>query len=255
MPRNLDDVLDYFLPPAQEEESTRPNPAALPLLTVPLAPDDAVRAGLAWNLGVEWARRGARSVLVAPRDRALAPLWPEAGPGPLGCQVHYAPAHDASALAHAAIDLAVEQAAVASDGGLVLVALPREWLQHETLPRPLLRWLLLWSTPDLPDLRQNYALAKRAWLQGNDARIGLVVHGARDASDARSAFARIAGTARRHLSRSPVSYGLVVDDLQVYRATAEGRPIGLLHPQSRAARAVGDVAGMLWQDALKMNLG
>jgi hypothetical protein len=61
--------------------------------------------------------------------------------------------------------------------------------------------------------------------------------------------------AARHLGRSPQSYGLLADDLHVYRAIAARRPIGLEHPQSRAARALGDVARMLWSDAQKMSLG
>ena len=42
---------------------------------------------------------------------------------------------------------------------------------------------------------------------------------------------------------------LVVDDLHVYRAIVSRRPIGIEHPQSRAARALRDVARLVLDDA------
>jgi hypothetical protein len=98
LPRDLDDVLHYFLPvpertdgPSQEPalRSASPRcasadsvgllapvraresaPVALPILTVPVASRDVVRAAFAWNLTVELARLGARAILVAARDPA-----------------------------------------------------------------------------------------------------------------------------------------------------------------------------------------
>jgi MinD-like ATPase involved in chromosome partitioning or flagellar assembly len=52
-----------------------------------------------------------------------------------------------------------------------------------------------------------------------------------------------------------VSYGLLVDDLHIYRASVAHRPIGLEHPQSRAARALRDVAQLLLDDAQDPGLG
>jgi MinD-like ATPase involved in chromosome partitioning or flagellar assembly len=54
--------------------------------------------------------------------------------------------------------------------------------------------------------------------------------------------------ALRHLSAKLLSYGLLVDDLHVYRAIVSGRPVGLEHPQSPAARALRDVARLLLED-------
>jgi MinD-like ATPase involved in chromosome partitioning or flagellar assembly len=51
-----------------------------------------------------------------------------------------------------------------------------------------------------------------------------------------------------------VSYGLLVDDLHVYRAIVARRPIGLEHPQSPAARALRDVARLVLEDARKIAL-
>jgi MinD-like ATPase involved in chromosome partitioning or flagellar assembly len=42
-----------------------------------------------------------------------------------------------------------------------------------------------------------------------------------------------------------------MDDLHVYRSIVARRPIGLEHPQSPAARALHDVAGLLLDDAME----
>ena len=47
---------------------------------------------------------------------------------------------------------------------------------------------------------------------------------------------------------------LDVHDLDVYRAIVAQRPIGLDHPQSPAARALRDVAGLLLEDARKASV-
>ena len=69
--------------------------------------------------------------------------------------------------------------------------------------------------------------------------------------EAEEAFAKLARTTQRSLGRDLQSYGLLVDDLDVYRAIVAQRPIGLAHPQSPAARALRDVAQMLLDDARK----
>ena len=259
MPRSLEEVARFYLPePPGTGAGVRPptgtRPAALPLLTLPVAGRDAVRAAFAWNLCVELARLGAQATLVAPRDPEVAALWPETGRGPLGARAHLAPARDAEELARAALDLAVAGSAEAGEGGLVLVAVPPAWLAADTGARALWRWLLLWGTPEPDDLCEAYGLAKLAVRRGSDPLLGLVVHGVRRRAQAEQAYARVAALAARRLGRTPVSYGLLADDLHVYRAITARRPIGLEHPQSRAARALRDVAGMLWEDARKMEV-
>jgi hypothetical protein len=227
---------------------------ALPILTVPVAGRDVVRAAFAWNLTVELARLGAHAVMVAPHDPQAAPLWPEPGRGPLGAQVSYPAVRDLVGLGHAALDTAIAGAADANEGGVVVVCVPPEWLVRGAVMRPLLRWILLFGTPEKSDLRESYALTKLAYRRGSDPLVGLVIHGVRRLREAERAYGLVAGVAARHLGRSPQSYGLLADDLHVYRAIAARRPIGLEHPQSRAARALGDVARMLWNDAQKMSL-
>ncbi len=268
MPRDLSDVLDYFLPevdpPARprgaarllalrEPDRRRDRPAALPIVALPIADRDVVRQALAWNLAVEVARTGASAALVSPRTGDVATVWPEAGRGPLGTQVVLSDASDPGELARAALDVAVARAADA-DEGVVLVRLPPEWLGAAAGARALMRWILLFSSPELSDLRESYLLLKRLAHAAPEAELGLTIHGARRIGEAERAFARVAELAARHLGRELVSYGLLVDDLHVYRAIVARRPIGLEHPQSRAARALRDVAQLVLDDARRTAL-
>jgi len=109
--------------------------------------------------------------------------------------------------------------------------------------------VLLFASPDPRDLRDAYSIAKRIVRTGREPRVGVTIHGARRIGEAESAFVRISSTAQRHLRHGLVSYGLLVDDLHIYRAIVAQRPIGLEHPQSRAARALRDVARLLLEDA------
>jgi hypothetical protein len=256
--RNLGDVADYFLPragaamPGRPREGRAPRaerPAALPIVAVPMGDRDVVRAAFAWNLVVEVARLGASAALLAPEDEEPSPLWPESGPGPVGTEVVVVRAEDPSGLARSALDLAVARAAESEAGGLLLVRVPPAWLVGARDARPLLRWILLFTTCEPRELRETYALAKAALASQPEAQIGITVHGARRVADAERAFRELAAIAARRLGRKLVSYGLLVDDLHVYRGIVARRPIGLEHPQSRAARALRDVARLLLDDA------
>jgi hypothetical protein len=152
-------------------------------------------------------------------------------------------------LHRAALDVAVTRAAHAPDGGLVLVRVPPSWLLRGEDGRGLLRWSLLFTSTDRRELMETYGLAKHIVATGPDARIGVTVHGARRLADAERAYGHLADVSRRRLQRVPISYGLLVDDLHVYRALVARRPIGLTRPQSPAARALRDVARMLLSDA------
>ena len=213
-----------------------------------------VRAAYAWNLVVEVARLGRSATLLAPSDAPASPLWPEAGTGPVGAEVLLTAANGLGDLNRAALDVAVTRAAEASEGGLVLVRVPPAWLRDAPAGRALLRWVLLFSSPDRDDLRASYELAKRILGGGHESRVGITIHGARRIAEAEQAFDHVAGIALRQIGHPLVSYGLLVDDLHVYRAIVSRRPIGLEHPQSRAARALRDVTRLLLEDAEKSAL-
>jgi hypothetical protein len=275
LPRDLEDVIDYFLPGAGIPESEkvkhtsppgsprstsdpRPRarrPAALPIIAIPMGDRDVVRAAFAWNLAVEIARLGAHATLLAPDHPEGASLWPASGRGPIGAELDLVRVANLKELNHAALDVAVSKAAGPTDGGVVLARVPLSWTRQPSDSPALLRWVLLFASPDSHDLREAYGLAKQLVLSAPTTRIGLTIHGARRIGEAEDAFARIAGTAQRHLRHSVVSYGLLVDDLHVYRAIVARRPIGLEHPQSRAARALRDVARLLLDDARKQPVG
>lgn len=208
-----------------------------------------VRAAFAWNLVVEAARLGASATLLAPHESDASPLWPEVGPGPLGAEVLPTQARDLASLSRAALDVAVSRAADAADGGLVAVRVPPSWLEEGLPGRALLRWVLLFSSPERHDLQECYRLAKSVLHALPEANVGVTIHGVRQVAEAERAFHYVASVSQRHLGRPLLSYGLLIDDLHVYRAIVARRPIGLEHPQSRAARALRDVARMLLEDA------
>ena len=254
MPRDLGDVIHHFLPASEglESDSAPPRPtrpAALPIVALPVGERDVVRAAYAWNLSVEVARQGACVTLLAPSSSESSLLWPPPGRGPVGAEVVLCPAGDLVELDHAAWDLAVTRAADAPEGGVILTCVPPAWFEQASERSPLVRWVLLFTAPDNRELRKGYALIKRIVSCNRDAHIGITVHGVRRVGDAESAFSRLSDIAQRHLAHPLASYGLLVDDLHVYRAIVSRRPIGLEHPQSRAARALRDVAELLLEDA------
>jgi hypothetical protein len=257
VPRDLGDVLHYFLPETEDRGASPSygrggsHPAALPTLALPVGNRDVVRAALAWNLCVEIARLGGSVSLVTRSGPDASLLWPGPGPGPVGTDVVHAPADGLGALCRAALDVAVSRAPEAREGGVVLVCLPPAWLRPLDDGRALLRWVLLFSTAEPRELMETYALAKPLLQGGSEARVGVTIHGARRVADAEGAFHRLSDITARHLGRTPVSYGLLVDDLHVYRAIVARRPIGLEHPQSPAARALRDVARLVLEDARK----
>ncbi|MCG8589845.1 MAG: hypothetical protein MJE66_11190 [Proteobacteria bacterium] len=259
MPRDLGDVLHYFLPeavPAEEEPAPRSParpPAALPLLSLPIGDRDVVRAAFAWNLVVEVARLGGRAVLVAPGDDES--LWPDGGETPLGAEIVRTPCGELSDLYHAALDVAVSRAPEASEGGVVFVRIPPCWLRKAVDGGRLLEWVLLFSSPDPRDLLETYGIAKLLMAANPSSRVGVTIHGVRRHGDAHAAFARIARTSQQFLGHPLVSYGLLVDDLHVYRAIVARRPVGLAHPQAPAAKALQDVARMVFEDAQERALG
>ncbi len=230
----------------------RNRPAALPVLAVPVDERDVVRAALAWNLVVEVARLGGGATLLAPTGETPSPIWPDAGPGPVGSSVVLVRAGGLPEFNRAALDVAVSRAAEEPDGGVVVACVPPAWLHTMSGERTLQRWVLLFCSTDRRDLLESYAVAKRVLLSGEETRVGVTIHGARRIADAERAFHHVADVSLRHLGRTLSSYGLLVDDLHIYRAIVARRPIGIEHPQSRAARALRDVARMILEDARKL---
>ena len=66
--------------------------------------------------------------------------------------------------------------------------------------------------------------------------------------DVRTSPEGLAARVEPALDRALASYGLLVDDLHLYRAIVAQRPIGLAHPAAPATRALADVASLLIAD-------
>jgi hypothetical protein len=114
---------------------------------------------------------------------------------------------------------------------------------------PLLRWTLLFSGTEPRELEKTLALARGLFSSAPGIRVGVTMHGVSSIEEARKGFDALAAAVEPALRPKLVSYGLLLDDLDVYRAVVNRRPIGVIHPQSRAARALADVARLLLGDA------
>ncbi|MCR9097563.1 MAG: hypothetical protein NXI30_25375 [bacterium] len=279
MPRDLADVLHYFLPELEEGEGIAeadapapeapeapalpptestdrgPTPPPLPVLGLPIGERDVVRAALAWNLAVETARLGASTTLLVPDGDRGSPLWPEPGVGPLGCELLFCPAKDLRGLYETAAELASRQARQARHGGIVFVRIPPDWLEEQGTGGESMRWMLLLSGARPRDLDDTAGLARALYARHPALELGVTLHGVESIAEARAAFDVLARRTEAESGRPLISYGLLVDDLHVYRAIAAQRPIGLAHPQSPAARALMDVARLLYEDARSRVLG
>jgi hypothetical protein len=196
LPRDLSDVLHYFLPEleAGDESAASPPSAAKPpldasdaqpgehqpqalsswpILALPVGERDVVRASLTWNLAVEIARRGASACVLAPSTEGDSPLWPSAGVGPLGTELHLHPAKTLEDLYTAARDLARRSADHGRGDGLVFVCIPPGWLERgEPIAQPF-DWLLLLTSSRQRDLQEAYALIRRLLDSNPEIEIGV----------------------------------------------------------------------------------
>jgi hypothetical protein len=238
MARELADILHHFLGDAGAPE--RLGPASLALLS---EPDDAFAVAVAWNLAHELARQGlAVAWVTALADEELLP--PDATPGltRLLC-----PAQDLPALARAACEASAKLAASRAPG-LVLARVPPAWVVPGPDADRLLAWTLQLVGPDAERASRAIAGARRVFAAAPASRVGATVHDVRGVGEAEQAFTALA---RECLVRSDVrltSYGVLLDDAELYRSLLARRPLALLRPGSRAARSVADVARLLRGD-------
>jgi hypothetical protein len=247
--RELGDVLHYFIPDDDAPPPPEPGGSPLAIVAVPVDESDVVRAAFVWNLAVEMGRLGAAATVIAPGNEANESLWPQPGRGPLGTEFVPSFVPDLPGLASRAVEVATGRGAECRGGGMVLVQVPPSWLDKAVDGDPLLRWTLLFSAPEPRELEETYALARRLFFAAPGARVGVTIHGVRSIDEARGAFDALVSALEPELRERLVSYGLLLDDLDVYRAIVNRRPIGVIHPQSRAARALADVARLLLSDA------
>jgi hypothetical protein len=218
-----------------------------------------VRAALAWNLAIETARLGGASIILSPETEAGSPLWPEPGTGPLGTELLFCGAQNIEELVHEASLLSTSRAQVPKRGGIVFVRIPPAWLEKqdsfERGAMEAIRWMLLLSSANHRDLDEACELTRIMLRANPSAEVGVTIHGVQAIAEARQAFEYLSRISEERLGLVMISYGLLVDDLHVYRAIAAQRPIGLAHPQAPATRALMDVARLLYEDARSRVLG
>jgi len=254
MARSLAEVLHYFIPEADAPTSAPADTPRLPLWAVPLGDRDVVRAAHLWNLAVEVARLGGRVVLLAP-EASDGALWPAPGRGPVGMELVLARVDGPAALLGEAGRLAAERGVDAAEGGLLLLRLPPGWIERAPGSAALFERALLLVAPEERDLAAASVLAGRLLRAAPDLALGATIHGVRRVGEAARAFARLAEEVERRHGRGLRSYGLLVDDLHLYRSIVSRRPVGLSHPHSPAARTLREVAELLLEDAREPALG
>jgi hypothetical protein len=239
--RELADVIHYFL----EDTPAGRSPEA-PLVACPVGEKEAVRLAFVWNLAVELARSGVRPSLVVPEGTSVRDLLPApAVGGVLAPELVLSPART---LADFARDARGPRGSRGPrEEAVRLAVVPAEWVRGGGAAG-LLAWTLLFATPEPDDLEATQALAARVAAAEPGAEVGVVLHGVESVAESRAAFGQLAGRFEAEYGRPLRSYGLLLDDLLVYRAVVERRPVVLSHPQSLAARALADVARLLLGD-------
>jgi len=288
VPRDLSDVLHYFLPeldgaPDALADSARtisrrvqPAPVAPPrrrmppasletsplplsILGVPLGERDLVHAAYTWNLAVETARLGGSSSILTPDVDLAAPLWPASGSGSVDVEIIHSPARDLAELRRAAANLADERGKTARRGGVVFARIPPAWLDAaDGACAPMadcLRWLLLFTSARRRELDWTFERIRRWAHERPGLEIGVTIHGVHRIEEASHAFDALARSCNERLGLALASYGLLVDDLDVYRSIAAARPIGRANPDAPASRALTDVARLIYEDARSRVLG
>jgi len=241
--RGLGDVLHYFDPalgPAAEASSptqaeSRPEPGALRLLAIPMEPADLLRGAIVWNLALELARAGAAVEAVIPPDVGL----PEEDTTQ-GVRVSGAHAADWIRATGQARTRLADRTSVDAPG-LLLAGLSADAMPSAAVHAD--RALLCCATESAALERAE--AQGRSWLDAGHDDLGVVIHGAGSVQEARRAFERLAGPLERLAAKPIASFGLLVDDLALYRSLVERRPVGLTRPQSPAGRALADVARLL----------
>ena len=238
MARELADVLHHFLGEAAPGE--RLAPAWLALLS---EPDDAFAVGVCWNLAHELARLGlAVAWVTSLADEDLLP--PDATPGLTRL---LAPAQDLAALARAAGEAAAKLSAARAPG-LVLVRVPPAWIVPGDAANNLLAWTLQLTAPDSGQRSRTIETARRTLAARPGARLGVVVCDVRSVREAGLAFDALAQECAGRSEVRLTSYGVLLDDAELYRSLLARRPLALLREGARATRAVADVARLLRAD-------
>lgn len=272
MPRDLADVLHYFMPELAPDDDphigvahTRAraldeldpadayerSSASLALAAVPIANHDIVRASLLTGLASEIIALGGDATILTPATSNADVLFAQSLEESPRLRIVTRPAGDLASLHCAAVDLAAARADDGAESGVVLVRIPPHWLRGAEQSPELLEWLLLFASPEQRNLSETYALAAAVLAENPKASVGITVYGAEGARDGAEAFALLAHSVEQRLGLTLTSYGTLVEDLDIYRAIVAGRALGRAHPNSLAAKALRETAKLVYERAKK----
>ena len=296
MPRDLSDVLHFFLPELDGDRESPPGASRpfartrlaadgaarrsiasrnaeasrLPpsVLGVPLGDHDVVHAAYVWNLAHETLRLGGTSAIVTPEGDRDSPLWSirKRDGGGDDVEIVYSAAFDLAGLRHDAEKVARDRGRSA-DGGIVFTRIPPAWLSdvpsRDGKPADsgrcrgddAIRWLLVFTSPR-PREVDSLLDRVQGWAHGRPGlEIGVTIHGVARIDEARTVFDELARSSDERLRLPLASYGLLIDDLELFRSIAAGRPIHAADREAPAARCLTDVARLLYEDARSRVLG
>jgi hypothetical protein len=238
MARELADVLHHFL--GDGLPGLRLDSASLALLA---EPDDALAVGVAWNLAHELAQLGLNVAWVTSLTEEE--LLPQAATP--GLMRLFSPAQGLPDLLLAAGEASAKLAA-AHAPSLVLLRVPPAWVVPSEAAQRLLGWTLQLVGPDALAREHALRLAERVRHCQPAARLGVALHDVRSVQEAEGAFAALDRAFALHCEASLTSYGLLLDDAAVYRSLLARRPLARMQPETRAARALADMARLLRTD-------
>jgi sugar phosphate isomerase/epimerase len=130
----------------------------------------------------------------------------------------------------------------------VLARVPPGWIAPGPAADRVLGCTLQLLAPDLERRGRAVAIARRVLAAAPAARIGVTLHEVRSVSEAERAFTALARECEERGEAHLTSYGVLLDDAELYRSLLARRPLALLRPGTRAARALADVASLLRAD-------
>ena len=261
MPRDLSEVLHYFLPEidraggdASERRET-PSPSTRPaarnstdgrpkvsVLSIPCGDRDVVRAALAWSLTVETARLGVRAIMLTPESDQGSALWPVAGHGPFGSELIRSPAENLETLDHVSSRLAAENPTRDDRPAIIFVRIPPSWLERASTAPTRSEWLLLLHAAHAIGVGPVLGGPARILASQPRAALNLIVYGAATLAEAKKSQEAFTARSEGTLGRAPRTCGLLVEDLHLYRAIAAQRAVGLAYPRAPLTRALQQVA-------------
>jgi len=102
--------------------------------------------------------------------------------------------------------------------------------------------LMLVSSHEVTGLSDAYALYKRALMVNPHVRVGMVINRAPDLQAAEDAWERFRSACHRFLVSQPEWIGWVQADESIAESVALRSPVTLSRPDSRAARAISQIA-------------